>query len=135
MLEKWRKTLDKGQNVCTVFIDLTKVFDTINHDLLLPKSMWMLMYNYKFMYSYLKDRREEVQVNNNFSSHKKVQAGVPQGSIGGPHFFNLNTNDLVLFLFRIFLSNYADCNNLYSIGKELDIFKEMLQKDFELQTD
>ena len=35
MLEKWKKALDKGENVCTIFMDLSKVFGTINHDLLL----------------------------------------------------------------------------------------------------
>ena len=28
-----KKALDKGENVCTIFMDLSKVFDTINHDL------------------------------------------------------------------------------------------------------
>ena len=37
MLEKWEKVLDKGENVCTIFIDLSKTFDTINHHLLLAK--------------------------------------------------------------------------------------------------
>ena len=36
-------------------------------------------------------------------------------------------------LFETFLSNYADDNNLYSIGKELDIIKEKLQKDFKVE--
>ena len=79
------------------------------------------------MCSYLKDRRQAVQINNNFSSYKKVQAGVPQGSIDGPLLFNLFINDLVLFLSETFLSNYADGNNLYSIGKELNIIKEKLR--------
>ena len=35
MLKKWKKALDKGDNVCTIFMDLSKAFDSINHDLLL----------------------------------------------------------------------------------------------------
>ena len=54
------------------------------------------------MYSYLKDRRQAVQINNNFSSYKKVQAGVLQGSIDDLLLFNLFVNDLVLFLSNIF---------------------------------
>ena len=65
----------------------------------------------------------------------KVQAGVPQGSIDGPLLFNLFITDLVLFLSETSLSNYTDDNNLYSIGKELDIVKENLRKDFNVVTD
>ena len=36
MLEKMENALDKGGFVCAIFMDLSKVFDTMNHDLLLP---------------------------------------------------------------------------------------------------
>ena len=32
-MEKWKSDLDKGEYVCCVFMDLSKAFDTINHDL------------------------------------------------------------------------------------------------------
>ena len=37
MLEKWKNTLDKGSFVCAIFMDLSKAFDTMNHDLLIAK--------------------------------------------------------------------------------------------------
>ena len=86
------------------------------------------------MCSYLINRQQAVQINN-FSSYKKVQTGVLQGSIDGPLFFNLFINDLELFLSETFLSNYADDNNLYSTRKELNVIKEKLQKDFKVVTD
>ena len=105
----------------TIFMDLSKAFDSINHDLLLAK---LKAYGFsenalKLMCSYLKDRRQAVQINNNFSSYKYI--GVPQGSIDGPLLFNLFINDLLLLFSETFLSNYADGNNLYSTGKELNI--------------
>ena len=138
MLEKWKKALDKGENVCTILMDLSKAFDSINHDLLLAK---LKAYGFsenalKWMCSYLNDRRQAVQINNNFSSYKKkVQAGVPQGSVDGPLLFNLFINDFALFLSETFLSNYADDSNFYSIGKELKIIKEKLRKDFKVVAD
>ena len=37
MPEKWKGALDKGENICVLFMDLLKAFDTINHNLLLAK--------------------------------------------------------------------------------------------------
>ena len=83
MLEKWKKALDKKQYICNLFMDLSKAFDTINHNLLLAK-----LHAYGFsinalnvMCSYLKNRKQRVQINNNFSATKSVIAGVLQGSI------------------------------------------------------
>ena len=77
MLEKWKKVLDKEENMSAIFMDLSKAFDTINHDLLLAK---LKAYGFSkqalsFMCSYLKNRRQRVQINNKFSSLKEVIAG------------------------------------------------------------
>ena len=36
-MEKWKSALDKEENICALFMDLSKAFDTINHDLFLAK--------------------------------------------------------------------------------------------------
>ena len=71
---------------------------------------------------------------NNFSSAKKVHAGVPQGSNYRPLLFNLYINGSMLFLTDTFLSNYADDNRLSSIGNDGDIIKNLPRKDFRALT-
>ena len=84
---------------------------------------------------YLKNRSQSVQIDNKFISAKKEHASDPQGSTDGPLLFDLFINDSVLFLTDTFLSNYADDNNLYSIGKDRDIIKNLLRKDFRALTE
>ena len=37
MLENWKNMLDKGEYACAMFMDLSKAFDTIHHDLIIVK--------------------------------------------------------------------------------------------------
>ena len=79
---KMEKSLDKEENMSAIFMDLSKAFDTLNHDLLLAK---LKAYGFSkqaliLMCSYLKNGRQRVQINNKFSSFKEIIAGVPQGS-------------------------------------------------------
>ena len=37
MVEKWKASLDISENVIAVFLDLSKAFDTIDHELLMLK--------------------------------------------------------------------------------------------------
>ena len=115
-------------------MNLSKAFDTINHDLMLAK---LKAYGFStnalnLMHSYLKNRKQKVQINNKFSLERNVIAGVPQGSIDGPLLFSLFINDLVFLIQCSVLSNYADDNNLFVIGKNKEDIKSFLLLDFEI---
>ena len=61
-LEKWKKSLDKEENMSAIFMDLSKAFDTINHCLLLTK---LKAYGFskqalRFICSCLKNKRQRV---------------------------------------------------------------------------
>ena len=73
MLEKWKNTLDKGGFVCAIFMDLSKAFDTMNHDLLIAK---LGAYGFQedalvFMKSYFTNRQHRLHVSSNFSMWEK----------------------------------------------------------------
>ena len=59
------------------------------------------------MHSYLKNRKQKVQINNRFSLERNVIAEVKQGSIDGP-LLCLLINDLVFFIQYSVLSNCAN---------------------------
>ena len=112
-------------------MDLLTAFDTINHDLLLTK---LRAYGFSnnalnLIYSYLKNRKQRTQINNNFSSEKKLIAGFPQGSIEGLLMLNLFTNDLIFFT-TAFLNIDADYNSFYNTGKDIELVKSALVNNF-----
>ena len=97
MLDKWKSVLDKGEYACVLFMDLSKTFDTNNYDLLLAKLRAYGVSNnaLNLICSYLKNRKQRTQINNNFSSEKNIITGVLQGFIDGAFLYNLFINDLI----------------------------------------
>ena len=113
-------------------MDLSKAFDTLNHDLLIAK---LGAYGFetdalRYMKSYLKNRKQRVRVNKTFSEWERITTRVPQGSILGPLLFNIFLNDLFLFVSNASLSNYADDNTLYTFGDNLKKIKDNLRSGF-----
>ena len=96
MIEKWRKFLGIEAHAGALLTNLSKAFDSIDHELLIAK---LHTYGFdndalKFIYSYLKGRKQRTKINSLYSSFAEILFGVPQGSILGLLLFNVYICDL-----------------------------------------
>ena len=110
-----------------IFLDLSKAFDTISHDILLTK-----LHHYgirgisnKWFRSYLQNRRQFTQVNDTMSSIQNINVGVPQGSILGPLLFLIYVND-IKHSTNLSVLSFADDTTIFKSGSnENELFNHI----------
>lgn len=103
-------SLNSNKQTVGLFIDMTKAFDLVNHDILLTK-----LYNagfrgsfFNMLSSYLKNRMQKVNINGVYSEPRMLKHGVPQGSVLGPLFFLIYINSIFKIKLNGFSTAFAD---------------------------
>ena len=114
LTDKIYLNLDKKKNPLAIFLDLSKAFDTIDHSILLNKLEHYGIKNTALHWfsSYLTNRCQYVQYNEQESSLLPITTGVPQGSILGPLLFIIYMNDIHKVTDKFNFVLYADDTSL-----------------------
>ena len=134
MIEAWKTKLKINHKVGVIYVDLSKVLDSLNHEWLIAKlRCYGLDQNaVEILKSYLSNRYQRCKINNTPEDWRKIIAGVLQGSILSPSLFNIFLNNIFFFLKDANLGNYADDSTLYAYNKNLETVICNLRQEFSI---
>ena len=116
LIDKLMKGIDERKIPLSIFLDLSKAFDTLDHKILLSKLQHYGIHNtsLKWFHNYLTDRKQYVEYNNATSKCLPIYTGVPQGSILGPLLIIIYINDISVVSSKFSFILYADDTTMIS---------------------
>ena len=122
LMDKISGALERGDYVLGLFLDFSKAFDTVNHEILFEKlsAYGVVGTSLDWFKSYLYRRKQYVEYNGSKSDMDIISCGVPQGSILGPLLFLIYINDLAEVSNLLFALMFADDSNMFLSGKNPD---------------
>jgi hypothetical protein len=127
------RTLDCSGQTDIIYLDFSKAFDSVSHNLLIHKlkELGMSSRMLNWFNSYLRNRYQRVVVNGGTSKWLPVKSGVPQGSILGPLLFNIFISDMSYVPKHSNIVFYADDTKCF---KRITNFNDCLalQSDLDL---
>lgn len=121
-IDRLYEHINNHQKCLAIFVDLSKAFDLVTHEILLSKmkSLGLRGHVNDLIRSYLFNRKQLVEVRGVRSSLCSIDCGVPQGSTLGPLLFLLFVNDLPDVVGDpLNLVMFADDNTLLSSGRSM----------------
>ena len=131
LVEKWKTSLVKKGYAGAILMDLSKAFDTINHELLLAKlNAYVFDKNsLQIIQTYLSNCWQRTKINTSFSLWSTLLKSVPQGSVLRRILFNIFLNDLFFILKNTEICNFADDTTPHACDTNLDELLMCLEHD------